>query len=102
MAALATIAVYEEDGLIERAKQMGGVLGRHHRELMDRHVSVGAVRNIGLFGTIEHPVQGLGHAGEVQFGEQGVNGRAHQSPSASWKKAPHTCLRISDSRRVRS
>jgi hypothetical protein len=38
----------------------------------------------------------------VQFGEQGVNGRAHQSPSGSWKKAPRTCLRISDSRRVRS
>ena len=56
----------------------------------------------GLLGAIEHPVQGLGHAGEVQLGEQRVERRAHQSPSGSWKKAPRTCLRISDSRRVRS
>jgi taurine--2-oxoglutarate transaminase len=51
--ALATIAVYEEDDLIARAKAMGDVMRRHHRELYDRHPSVGAVRNIGLFGIIE-------------------------------------------------
>ncbi|MBA3778033.1 MAG: aminotransferase class III-fold pyridoxal phosphate-dependent enzyme [Chloroflexi bacterium] len=51
--ALATIAVYEEDGLIERARQMGAVMRRHHQELYDRHPSVGAVRNLGLFGIIE-------------------------------------------------
>jgi Adenosylmethionine-8-amino-7-oxononanoate aminotransferase len=52
-AALATIAVYEEDGLIDRAAQMGKVMARHHADLMTRHPSVGAVRNIGLFGMVD-------------------------------------------------
>jgi taurine---2-oxoglutarate transaminase len=51
--ALATISVYEEDGLIERARVMGEVLARHHQELRERHRSVGAVRSIGLFGIVE-------------------------------------------------
>ncbi|MEX2547273.1 MAG: aminotransferase class III-fold pyridoxal phosphate-dependent enzyme [Chloroflexota bacterium] len=51
--ALATIAVYEEDGLIERARQMGTVMARHHARLMEKHPSVGAVRNIGLFGMVD-------------------------------------------------
>jgi taurine--2-oxoglutarate transaminase len=51
--ALATIAVYEEEGLIERAARMGEVLKRHHAELAERHPSVGAVRSIGLFGIVE-------------------------------------------------
>jgi taurine--2-oxoglutarate transaminase len=52
-AALATIGVYEEDGLIDRAAKMGEVMARHHADLMARHPSVGAVRNIGLFGMID-------------------------------------------------
>ena len=52
-AALATIRVYEEDGLIERAARMGEVLARHLADLEARHPSVGAVRNIGLFGIVE-------------------------------------------------
>jgi taurine---2-oxoglutarate transaminase len=51
--ALATIAVYEEDGLIENARKMGEVMRRHHAELAERHPSVGAARNIGLFGVLE-------------------------------------------------
>ncbi|MEP7082254.1 MAG: aminotransferase class III-fold pyridoxal phosphate-dependent enzyme [Chloroflexota bacterium] len=51
--ALATIAVYEEEGLIERAAQMGEVLKRHHAELAAKHPSIGAVRSIGLFGLVE-------------------------------------------------
>jgi taurine--2-oxoglutarate transaminase len=51
--ALATIRVYEEDGLIENSRKMGEVMARHHRELYDRHPSVGQVRNIGLFGIVE-------------------------------------------------
>lgn len=51
--ALATIAVYEEEGLIERAAKMGEVMRQHHADLAARHPSVGAVRNIGLFGLIE-------------------------------------------------
>ncbi len=52
-AALATIGVYEEDGLIDRAAKMGEVMARHHADLMARHPSVGAVRSIGLFGMID-------------------------------------------------
>jgi taurine---2-oxoglutarate transaminase len=52
-AALATIRVYEEDGLIENSRKLGEVMARHHRELHDRHPSVGLVRNIGLFGIVE-------------------------------------------------
>jgi taurine--2-oxoglutarate transaminase len=52
-AALATIAVYEEDGLIDRARRMGDVMAGHHQRLMERHPSVGAVRNIGLFGMVD-------------------------------------------------
>lgn len=52
-AALATIRVYEEDGLIERAQKMGDLLGRHHEELAARHPSVGDHRHIGLFGCLE-------------------------------------------------
>jgi taurine---2-oxoglutarate transaminase len=52
-AALATIAVYEEDDLIARARAMGPVMRRHHLELKQKHPSVGAVRNLGLFGIVE-------------------------------------------------
>ena len=52
-AALATISVYEEDGLIERARAMGEVLAGHHQALLERHPSVGAVRNLGLFGMVD-------------------------------------------------
>jgi taurine--2-oxoglutarate transaminase len=52
-AALATIAVYEEDGLIERAARMGEVLAQHHHRMQAKHPSVGAVRSIGLFGMID-------------------------------------------------
>jgi taurine--2-oxoglutarate transaminase len=52
-AALATIAVYEEDGLIERAGRMGEVMKGLMQELATRHPSIGAVRNIGLFGIVE-------------------------------------------------
>jgi taurine--2-oxoglutarate transaminase len=52
-AALATIAVYEEDGLIAKAEQTGRLLKTLHAELAKKHPSVGAVRSIGLFGIIE-------------------------------------------------
>jgi taurine--2-oxoglutarate transaminase len=51
--ALATIAVYEQDGLIENARKMGEILRRHHEDLAARHACVGAVRNVGLFGIVE-------------------------------------------------
>ena len=52
-AALATIRVYEEDGLIENAKTMGAIMKQLGAELQAKHPSVGAVRSIGLFGIIE-------------------------------------------------
>jgi taurine--2-oxoglutarate transaminase len=52
-AALATLAVYEEDGLIERARERGVLMASLAQELAARHPSVGAVRSIGLFGVVE-------------------------------------------------
>jgi taurine--2-oxoglutarate transaminase len=51
--ALATIKVYEEDRLIDRARERGVLM----RDLLDglraRHAIVGATRSIGLFGIVE-------------------------------------------------
>ncbi len=52
-AALATIEVYEEDGLIENSATLGKYLGEALEDLKQRHSSVGDVRSIGLFSTIE-------------------------------------------------
>jgi taurine---2-oxoglutarate transaminase len=52
-AALAAIAVLEEDDLVGNAKRLDPVMRRHHEELLAKHPSVGRVRNIGLFGIIE-------------------------------------------------
>jgi taurine--2-oxoglutarate transaminase len=52
-AALATIAVYEEDGLIGRARERGVLMAELLQTLAARHPSVGAVRSIGLFGIVE-------------------------------------------------
>ena len=52
-AALATLAVYEEDNLIDRAKQTGALMTRMLDDLKAKHPSVGDVRSIGLFGIVE-------------------------------------------------
>ncbi len=52
-AALATIKVYEEDKLIEKARETGKVMKSLLEELAAKHPSVGAVRSIGLFGIVE-------------------------------------------------
>ena len=52
-AALATIAVMEEDRLVDRARKTGTVMSQLLADLAARHRSVGAVRSIGLFGVIE-------------------------------------------------
>ena len=52
-AGLATIAVYEEDNLIENSRRMGKVMKGLLEELQSRHPSVGVTRNIGLFGIVE-------------------------------------------------
>jgi taurine--2-oxoglutarate transaminase len=52
-AALATIAVYEEDRLLENARQTGSLMADLTTDLAMRHPSIGAVRSIGLFGIVE-------------------------------------------------
>jgi taurine--2-oxoglutarate transaminase len=52
-AALATIDVYEEDDLIGNAKRLGPVMTDLLTDLARRHPTVGAHRNIGLFGIVE-------------------------------------------------
>jgi taurine--2-oxoglutarate transaminase len=51
--ALATIAVMEEDKLVDRAVERGALLKTLLEEMAQKHPSVGAVRSIGLFGIIE-------------------------------------------------
>ena len=51
--ALAVIEVLEEERLVENAARMGEVMAKHLAALKARHRSVGAARNIGLFGIIE-------------------------------------------------
>ena len=52
-AALANISVYEEDGLLENSRRLGEAMRRHHETLYAKHPSVGAHRNLGLFGIID-------------------------------------------------
>ncbi len=52
-AALATIGVYEEDGLVQNAARLDPVMREHHRRLAAKHPSVGATRSIGLFGILD-------------------------------------------------
>lgn len=52
-AALATIRVYEEDNLLDNATRMGVRMREHHERLAARHPSVGAHRNLGLFGILD-------------------------------------------------
>jgi taurine---2-oxoglutarate transaminase len=52
-AALATLDVYEQDNLIERARSMGVVMRRMMDDLKAKHPCVGDVRSIGLFGIVE-------------------------------------------------
>ena len=52
-AGLATLAVYEDEDLIARAKRTGVILTRLMSELQAKHDIVGATRSIGLFGIVE-------------------------------------------------
>jgi taurine---2-oxoglutarate transaminase len=52
-AALATIQVYEEDDLIGNSQRLGPAMKSHHDRLAAKHPSVGATRNLGLFGIID-------------------------------------------------
>ena len=52
-AALATIAVYEDDDLIGNARRLGPAMSGLMKDLAIRHPTVGAHRNLGLFGIVE-------------------------------------------------
>ncbi len=52
-AALATIRVYEEDDLMGNATRLGARMREHHERLAAKHPSVGAHRNLGLFGILD-------------------------------------------------
>jgi taurine--2-oxoglutarate transaminase len=53
-AAVATIRVMEEEGIVENAARLGAeVLGPGLRELAARHPSVGEVRGVGMFWAVE-------------------------------------------------
>ena len=51
--ALATLRVYEDDGLIQNARRMGAIMKELLDGLASRHPIVGATRAIGLFGIVE-------------------------------------------------
>jgi len=52
-AGLATIEVYKEENILQRAKDMGKVLRTELEALKEKHACVGEVRQIGLFSAIE-------------------------------------------------
>ena len=52
-AALESIRVLEEDGILERTQELGEYLGSRLHDLAKRHPSVGEVRGLGLFWTME-------------------------------------------------
>jgi taurine--2-oxoglutarate transaminase len=52
-AALATIQAYEDENLLEKARETGKYLGEKLEAIKERHPCVGDVRYIGLFSTLE-------------------------------------------------
>ena len=52
-AALATLAVYEEENLIENAVRMGEIIQSEYAAMTERHPSIGEARGRGLFTVIE-------------------------------------------------
>jgi len=52
-AAIANIQVMQDEHLVERARSTGARLHRLMTDLGEKHISVGEVRSIGLFGAIE-------------------------------------------------
>ena len=52
-AALETLQVYEDDGLIENCRQMEQYMNQQVKKLMEKHPSIGDWRNTGLLGCLE-------------------------------------------------
>jgi taurine---2-oxoglutarate transaminase len=51
--AVATLRVYEEEGLIDRSLRLGGILMAELDRMKEKHPSVGDVRGLGLFSVVE-------------------------------------------------
>jgi taurine--2-oxoglutarate transaminase len=52
--AVASIGVFEDEGILERARRIGSdVIGPRLRELATRHLSIGEVRGHGVFWAVE-------------------------------------------------
>jgi taurine--2-oxoglutarate transaminase len=71
-AALATIEIYEEDGLVENAANMGTYLESRVDEMKNKHPSIGDFRNTGLLGCFEL-----------------VKNRETKEPVTPWNAKPH-------------
>ncbi len=52
-AAVATIGVYQDEGLIEKSAQLGEVLLSRITQMMDKHLVIGDVRGSGLFACLD-------------------------------------------------
>src|SRR6266550_4417404 len=52
-AGCANLAVFEEEGLVDRAQRLGEALGNRLRRLADRHAVIGDVRGKGLYWGVE-------------------------------------------------
>jgi len=52
-ASVATINVYRDENIIENAKLQGSLMKDLMKEQLEKHICIGDVRNIGLFGVIE-------------------------------------------------
>ncbi|HEX2161047.1 MAG TPA: aminotransferase class III-fold pyridoxal phosphate-dependent enzyme [Thermoleophilaceae bacterium] len=51
--AVASIEAFRDEGIVEHAARIGGVIGSALRELQDRHPSIGEVRGLGCFWGLE-------------------------------------------------
>jgi taurine--2-oxoglutarate transaminase len=76
-AGLATLEVYKEEKLIENSKLMGKVLGEELEALKIKHKSVGDVRYIGLFSSIELIKNTVTNEALVPYGKdpEGIMGK---------------------------
>ena len=52
-AAIATIKVMKGECIVENSERMGKILKEIHKKMMRRHICIGDIRSIGLFGCLE-------------------------------------------------
>ena len=72
-AGIANIEVYKNDGLIDNSKVLGKHFSKKLQEVMDKHPSVGDVRNQGLWGCIELTSDKKTHAPLAGFADSKRN-----------------------------